>query len=85
MIHLNEHSTQLASAIISKYFARFCPKNIEKTLKRGSALLEFVQALKMPVGPELGSLDSSITIMVMVGWLDGWMVGAGGLRRFAYG
>lgn len=80
MTDLNEHSTQLASAIISKYFARFCPKNIEKTLKRGSALLEFVQALKMPVGPELGSLDSSITTMVMVGWSV-----PGVLRRFAYG
>lgn len=48
MTDLNEHSTQLASAKISKYLARFCPKNIEKTLKRGSALLEFVQALKSP-------------------------------------
>lgn len=80
MTDLNDHPTQLASTTIYKYFARFRPKNIGKTLKMGSALLEFVQALKMPVGPELGSLDSSITIVVMGGWSV-----PGGLRRFAYG
>lgn len=46
MTDLNEHSTQLASATIYKYFARFCTKNIGKPLKRGSALHRFVQTLK---------------------------------------
>lgn len=64
MTDLNEHSTQLASATISKYFARFCPENAEQILKRSRALLGFVQTLK---ARGLGSFDSPITTMVMVG------------------
>jgi len=55
MTDLNDHSTQLASATIYKYFARFCSQDFEKTLKRGSALHRFVQTLKTD-GPRLTHL-----------------------------
>lgn len=50
MTDLNDHSTQLASATIYKYFARSCPKTIRTILKRRRALHRFVQTLKSPAG-----------------------------------
>lgn len=61
MTDLNDHSTQLASATIYKYFAQFCSQDFEKTLKRGSALHRFVQALKN----RRAALDSFDPVMMI--------------------
>lgn len=61
MTDLNNHSTQLASATIYKYFARCCQKHIGKTLKRGSALHRIVQTLKNRRAG-LGSFDPVMII-----------------------